>query len=181
MSIQSTDSITGEVPTVADPFASRLLSHLGDETASFAAMLEAVRGINMALRKLDDEMLAHWLEAERRELVSILDVQQRRQELQEQLGPQLNLGPRDVTLRRLIQATSGSLREAVERGWRLLSEMSVELDRLNKQNAAMIRLSMSIAKGVVERITGMTSIGESYNAVGAKAETHVGPLIQWGG
>ena len=180
----STENARSQAPNdamIAGPAVERLLSHLGEETASFAAMLDAVRGVHTALRQLDDELLGQCLEAEHRELTSVLALQERRQALQEQLAPQLQLAPREVTLRRLMQSTSGSLREAIERGWRSLSEMATELDRLNRQNAAMIKLSMSIAKGVIDRLTGMKTVGESYNAVGAKAETHVGPLIQWGG
>src|SRR5665213_4580032 len=96
-----------ETATIDGQFAERLLNHLGDETATFAAMLDAVRGVHTALQKLDDDLLGESLEAERRELVSILSLQQRRQELQQQLAPQLNLAPQEVTLRRLIRATSG--------------------------------------------------------------------------
>jgi hypothetical protein len=77
--------------------------------------------------------------------------------------------------------TSGSLRESVESIWRSLSAMAAEMDVLNRQNAAMIGQSLSIARGVVERLTGVSAVGESYNAAGGRAETYVGPLIQWGG
>jgi hypothetical protein len=166
---------------IAGPVAEQLLSHLGDEKESLAAMLTAVRDVHVALRDLNDEALRKSLEAEARELSSSLTIQQRRRELQLNLAPILQIPPQEVTLRRLISATSGSVRESVELIWRSLTEMATEMDRLNRQNAAMIGLSMTIARGVIERLTGVTAVGESYNAIGGRAETHVGPLIQWGG
>ena len=181
MSTDATNSMSVQEPMIVGPVAERLLTHLGDETATLAAMLAAVRGVHDALRQLDDEALGQSLEAESRELSSSLALQQRRHDLQDQLASMLDLVPEEVTLRRLIAATSGSLRDAIERGWRSLTEMGAEMERLNRQNAAMIGQSMAIARGVVERLTGVRAVGESYNADGARTETHVGPLIQWGG
>jgi len=168
-------------PKIVGPVAEQLLSHLEDEKASLGAMLNAVRDVHFALRDLDDEALRKSLVDEARELSASTKMQQRRRQLQNKLATILDVAPQDVTLKRLLAVTSGSVRESVETVWRSLTEMAREMDRLNRQNAAMISLSLSIARGVIERLTGVTAVSESYNAIGARSETHVGPLIQWGG
>jgi hypothetical protein len=173
--------LTRPTARLPSPQAERLLAHLDDETSSLAAMLAAVRGVHQALRQLDDEGLGLALEAESRELASSTLMQQRRHRLQVELAPGLGLAAPDVTLRRLVTVTSGPMHDAIDHGWRLLAEMASEIERLNRQNAAMIGQSLAIARGVVERLTGVSAVGESYNAGGARVETHVGPLIQWGG
>lgn len=158
----------------------QLLKHLESESATLAAMLNAVRDVHHSLKNLDDAALQRALEAEARELASSISMQQRRQSFQAELASLLRKDPQDVTVRSLIPLTTGTLREKVEQIWHSLSEMAAEVDRLNRQNSAMISQSLAIARGVVERLTGVSGAGESYTAVGARADSHVGPLVQWG-
>jgi hypothetical protein len=168
------------VVAIVGPVADQLLDHLENERISLEAMLSAIRSVHVALRDLNDEALQSSLEAEARELACGVALQERRRRLQNELGAKLHIPPHEITLRRLITLASGSVRDSIERIWRSLSQMAAETDRLNKQNAVMIGQSLSIARGVVERITGASGISESYGASGARTETHVGPLIQWG-
>ncbi len=180
MSKESMTPSSAQEMKIVGPVAEQLLSHLGDESATLAAMLTAVREVHHALIHLDDGALQKSLEAEARELSSSLEIQKRRLQLQADLANVLNMPPQEVTLRRLVTMTSGSLCETIQRVWRSLAEMAAEVDRLNRQNAAMISQSLAIVRGVVERLTGAAAVGESYNAVGVRADTHVGPIIQWG-
>ena len=165
---------------IEGPIAERVLDHLNQENNTLAAMLDAIRGVHVALRDLDDEALQKSLEAESRELTTNVAIQERRRELQFELAPLLNLPPQDVTIRRLTAATSGNARDSIESIWHSLTEMTTEIDRLNRQNAAMIGQSLMIARNVIEQLAGVAGVGESYNAVGVRSESHVGPLIQWG-
>lgn len=166
---------------IAGPIVEQIIAHLKDEKASLEAMLTAVRDVHDALIHLNDDSLRKSLEAEARELISNAAIQQRRHQMQAELASFLQIDPRDVTLRRLVGATTGSARVEIELIWQSLKEMAVELERLNRLNAAMIGQSLAIARGVIEQVTGVTAVGESYDASGARAETHVGPLMQWGG
>ncbi|WP_010583809.1 flagellar export chaperone FlgN [Schlesneria paludicola] len=180
MSQQTHDQKQTPSAQIMGTVADHLLSHLGDEQAALAAMLTAVRGVHQALRDLDDEALQKSLADEANGLASSLAVQQQRQLLQQELATVLHVDPRDVTLNRLASATSGTLHDSIEAIWRSLKEMASEVERLNRQNAAMIAQSLAIARGVVERLTGVAGVGESYGATGNRAESHVGPIIQWG-
>ena len=180
MSKSSTTTASNQDIKIAGPIAEQLLDHLRDENAALAAMLGAVRDVHQALMHLDDEALQRSLAAEARELSSSVAIQQRRQKLQTELAEVLHVAPQEITLRRLANLTTGSVRESLDGAWRSLTEMATEVDRLNRQNAAMIGQSLSIVRGVIERITGMAAVGESYDASGGRAESHVGPLVQWG-
>ena len=175
----SSEAVSGA--PIDDQVADQLLAHLGAETMSMTGILNAVRGVHQALAQLDDAALMKSLEEESRELSTAREVQERRHRLQHEFAAVLHVAPNEVTLRRLASTTSGSLRESIEQGWQGLAKMASELERLNQQNAAMIGQSLALARGVVERMTGMVAVGESYNADGVRAETHLGPLIQWGG
>ena len=168
------------VVAIVGPIADQLLAHLETEQSSLEAMLNAIRGVHAALRDLNDQALQSSLEAEARELASGVALQERRHRLQHEFAARLHIRPEEVTLRRLVTLATGSVRDSIERVWHSLSEMAAETERLNRQNAAMISHSLSIARSVVEQITGVTGMGESYGATGVRTETHVGPLMQWG-
>lgn len=166
---------------IAGPVADHLLTHLHDEEASLSAMLQAVRDVHGALRHLNDDTLRQALEEEARVLKAAETLQRRRSQLRSELSVVLGLPAEETTLRRIVAATTGSLREAVERCRTILAEMAAEMNRLNRQNAAMIQQSLSITHGIIGRLTGAAGVGESYNADGGRDEAHVGSLIQWGG
>ena len=180
MSQQTRDHTPTSTVNIVGPVAEHLLSHLNQEQAALAEMLSAVRGVHQALRDLDDAALQKSLADEANGLSTSLVIQQQRQQLQQELATVLQIDPREVTLKRLAAATSGTVRDAIESIWRSLKEMASEVERLNRQNAAMIAQSLAIARGVVERLTGVAGVGESYGASGNRAESHVGPIIQWG-
>ena len=160
--------------------AEQLIAHLKAEQSTLAAMLNAVRQVHEALRKFDEEALEKSLEDEARQLACSIDLQKRRCQLQDSIADEFQLPSKDVTVRRLTSMTHGAVRDSIERIWNSLSQMAKEVEQLNHQNAAMINQSISIARGIVERLTGVSGVGESYNAGGARSESHVGPLIQWG-
>lgn len=174
------NTIPETVVAIVGPVADQLLEHLENERSSLEAMLTAIRDVHVALRDLNDAALETSLEVEARELASGVALQERRRRLQCDLAEKLRIRPEEVTLRRLMMLASGSVRDSIERIWRSLSEMAMETERLNRQNAAMINQSLSIARNIVEQISGASATSESYGATGVRAETHVGPLIQWG-
>ena len=180
MAIQGMNQAPTQEIAIVGPVAEQLLSHLGDEKETLAAMLQAVRDVHHALINLDDAALQESLQAEARELSSSIAIQSRRLRLQNEFANILHIAPQEVTLNRLVSMTTGSLRESIEQIWQSLLEMAKEVDRLNRQNAALIGQSLAIIRGVVERLAGVSGVGESYNAVGARSGTHVGPLLQWG-
>lgn len=166
--------------TIDEHTANRLLQHLTAESDALLAMLNAVRDVHNALKDLDDDALYRSLDVEARELSLSAEMQERRHRLQRELAQLLMVQPQEVTLRRLVQLTTGTARASIEHVWRRLVEMAAEVERLNRQNAAMIAQSLSIARGVLGRLTGSAITNESYNAGGGRAETHTGPVIQWG-
>ncbi|MEK6257862.1 MAG: flagellar protein FlgN [Planctomycetota bacterium] len=181
MTTENSTTPNGDAGRIAGPVADHLLAHLHDEEASLVAMLQAVRDVHGALRHLNDDKLRQALEDEARVLKTAEGLQQRRSLLRSELSAVLGVSAEEVTLRRIVAATTGSLRETVEHCRQSLAEMAAEMNRLNRQNAAMIRQSLSITHGIIGRLTGTAAVGESYNADGGRDEAHVGSLVQWGG
>jgi len=181
MTTENSNSPNSHEARIAGPVADHLLAHLHDEEASLSAMLQAVRDVHGALRHLNDDKLRQAIEEEARVLRAAEGLQPRRCQLRSDLSDVLGVPAEEITLCRILSATTGSLRETVERFRQSLAEMAAEMNRLNRQNAAMIRQSLSITKGIIGRLTGTAAVGESYNAGGGKEEAHMGSLVQWGG
>lgn len=179
--MNTTPSATTEHPHIDGPVAEMLLLHLSDEESSLAALLQAVKNVHDALRRVEDDQLRGALEEESRAIASADKLQQRRSLLRVELAKAMGVAREEATLGRVVAVTSGTLRDGVARFRQSLAEMSAELERLNRQNGAMIRQSLSLARGIIGRLTGQRPIGDSYNAAGMRDEIHVGSLVQWGG
>ena len=160
--------------------AERMQRHLNDEEQSLVSVLEAVRALHESLRVLDGDALAQALESETVALKQAEELQQRRQQIRSEAANALGLPPKDFTLGLLAEKATGPLQTSVVESRQKLVEMSSEMDRLNRQNAAMIQQSLTLMRNIVGRLTN-TAGGESYSASGARNETHVGSLMQWGG
>ncbi len=173
-------SLTGP-PHLDGPVAEQLLSHLSAEESSLAAMLHAVQNVHHALRYLNDDQLREALEEESLAIAVAGELQQQRWDLRVSLATALGVERDEATLGRVLTGATGALREGVARFRTSLAEMSAELERLNRQNGAMIRQSLSLTRGIIGRLTGQRAAGDTYNAEGNRDEVHVGSLVQWGG
>lgn len=170
-----------EPPHLDGPVAELLLSHLSAEESSLAAMLHAVQNVHNALRHLNDDQLREALEEESLAIAGASELQQQRWDLRVALAAALGIERDEATLGRVLTVATGALREGVARFRKSLAEMSTELERLNRQNGAMIRQSLSLTRGIIGRLTGQRTAGDTYNAEGNRDEVHVGSLVQWGG
>jgi GTP1/Obg family GTP-binding protein len=161
--------------------AERVQEHLSDEERNLVSVLEAVRQLHQSLRDLDGEALAQALQHESTALRDAEAMQQQRQQIRNDAARELGLDPNQCTLGLLARTTSGRLQSSIVESRDKLTSLSAEMDRLNRQNAAMIQQSLMLMRGIVGRLTGTVASGESYNASGGRADAHVGSLVQWGG
>ena len=166
---------------ISDAFAERVKHHLNDEEQSLVTVLDAVRELHESLRQLDGEALSQALQSEASALRDAEGLQHQRQQFRDVAATELKTTPQEITLGLLVQKTTGALQTSVVESRQKLSEMSVEMDRLNRQNAAMIQQSLTLMRGIVGRLTRTGASGESYNADGIREEAHVGSIVQWGG
>ncbi|MBS0203082.1 MAG: flagellar export chaperone FlgN [Planctomycetes bacterium] len=171
----------GTTPTITEALAERVKRHLTEEERTLIAVLESVRDLHQSLRQLDGEALTLALQNETAALREAEGLQRQRLAFRTETAGAFGLSPHEVTLSALATKTSGALQASVVETRQKLADMSEEMDRLNRQNAAMIQQSLLLMRGIVGHLTGTTFSGESYNAGGAREEAHVGPLVQWGG
>lgn len=170
----------GKSSMTAD-LAGRVQQHLGDEERTLIAVLESVRALHQTLRELDGESLAQALQNEMDALRVAEGIQKQRKRIRAEAASELGVSPQELTLGRLAQNTTGDVRSSIVESREKLATMASEMDRLNRQNAAMIQQSLLLMRGIVGRLTGTAAPGESYNAGGGREEAHVGSIIQWGG
>jgi hypothetical protein len=167
--------------SIDDALAGRVSQHLVNEEQTLVAVLEAVRELHLSLRELDGDKLAKALEVETAALRDAEAQQGQRQQFRQEVARELGIAPQDFTLGKLVPRTTGKLQETIVGSRERLSAMSTEVDRLNRQNAAMIQQSLMLMRGIVSRLTRTAGASESYNAGGGRDEAHVGSLLQWGG
>lgn len=165
---------------ISAPLAERVQQHLNDEEESLVSVLEAVRALHQSLRELDGEALSQALQCEAEALRDAEGLQQRRQQIRADAAGELGVKPQDLTLGLLAEQATGELQTSLVESRQKLASMSAEMDRLNRQNAAMIQQSLTLMRGIVNRLT-RTVAADSYNAGGVRDEPHVGSLVQWGG
>ncbi len=159
----------------------RIISHLREEEQTLSVLLVAVREIRQALMNRDGERLTQALEAEADSFHMGEVMRDKRAILRREMGSRLNIAPDEVTLSRLDGYVSSESRGELLRCRQRLQEMSEELLRLNRQNAAMIQQTLDLTERIVGQITGGGPHFTSYNATGQSESAHVGPVLQWGG
>ncbi len=165
---------------ISNELAERMQRHLTDEEQSLVTVLDAVRAVHDSLRNLDGNALADALDSEAAALRKAEVLQARRQQIRVEAAGALGVPPQDVTLSVFAEKTTGLLQTTVVESRQKLAQMSTEMERLNRQNSAMLQQSLSLIRGIVGRLTG-TAPGETYGAGGTREDTHVGSLMQWGG
>ncbi|HEY4262283.1 MAG TPA: flagellar export chaperone FlgN [Schlesneria sp.] len=165
---------------ISNELAERMQRHLTEEEQSLVTVLDAVRAVHDSLRNLDGNALADALDSEAAALRKAEVLQARRQQIRVEAAGALGVPPQDVTLSVFAERTTGPLQTTVVESRQKLAQMSTEMERLNRQNSAMLQQSLSLIRGIVGQLTG-TAQGETYGAGGAREETHVGSLMQWGG
>lgn len=170
---------TTALPTPASD--ARIRAHLQDEEQTLAVLLLSVREIRQALIARDGERLTRALESEADSLQLGEFMREKRTAFRRELAEQLRVAPEEITLSRLDGCVSESSRGELSATRQRLREMSEELARLNRQNAAMIQQTLDLTERIVGQLTGNGPHFTSYNAHGESEATNVGPVLQWGG
>ena len=159
----------------------RIIAHLREEEQTLAVLLVAVREIRHALLNRDGERLTQALQSEADSFQMGELMRDKRNKLRQQLAEWLPAAAEDVTLSSLERAVSAETRGELAKCRQRLQEMSDELLRLNRQNAAMIQQTLELTARIVGQLTGGGPHFTSYNAIGQSESAHVGPVLQWGG
>ncbi len=159
----------------------RIISHLREEEQTLAILLVAVREIRHALMNRDGERLTQALQAEAESFQMGELMRDKRATLRRQLAEQLQMPADEVTLSSLESVVSIGTRGKLAKCRQRLQEMSDELLRLNRQNAAMIQQTLELTERIVGQLTGSGPHFTSYSATGQSESAHVGPVLQWGG
>lgn len=170
---------TTALPTPADD--ARIHAHLQNEEQSLAVLLLSVREIRQALIARDGERLTRALESEADSLQLGEVMREKRAAFRRELAEQLRIAPEEITLSRLDGCVSEASRGELSATRQRLREMSEELARLNRQNAAMIQQTLDLTERIVGQLTGNGPHFTSYNAHGESEATNFGPVLQWGG
>ncbi len=158
----------------------RVLSHLREEEQTLAVLLLAVGEIRQALFTRDGERLTQALQAEADSYQIGEAMREKRVTFREEMATLLQIAPEEVTLSRIDRCVPDEARHEVSASRQRLQEMSDELLRLNRQNAAMIQQTLQLTERIVSQLTGGPHF-TSYNANGRNEPAHVSSVLHWGG
>jgi len=166
---------------VASTIGQRILSHLHDEEQTLSVLLLAVGEIRQALFTRDGERLTEALHAEADSYQLGEAMRERRTLFRQEMATLLQIDPEEITLSRIDSCVPIELRDEVAASRHRLQEMSDELLRLNRQNAAMIQQTLQLTERIVSQLTGGGPHFTSYNANGRNEPARVGSVLHWGG
>ena len=166
---------------MTDAIGERVLSHLREEEQTLAVLLLAVGEIRQALFTRDGERLTQALQAEAESYQVGEAMRERRTTFREEMAALLQIVPEEVTLSRIDSCVPDAVRDEVSACRQRLQEMSDELLRLNRQNAAMIQQTLQLTERIVNQLTGGGPHFTSYNANGRNESARVGSVLHWGG
>lgn len=158
-----------------------LLAHLRDEEQTLEALIVSVGEVRDALITRDGERLTAALQAEAECLQLGDTMRTKRANFRKELAASLNVAVEQITLSQLSLWVSSECRAELAHFRDRLTEMSAELSRLNRQNAAMIRQSLDLTQRIIGQLTGTGPHFASYNAAGRSENSQTGPVLQWGG
>ena len=181
MGMPQTISKTVDAVPLSGQMTERVLQHLREEEAALVGMLESVQAVRQSLISRDDEALTKSLAQEGQHLQRAEEIRERRQHLRGEIAAELGISAEHVTLHKLCECTLGELCADITRFRQRLAEMSAEVSRLNRQNAALIRQSLDITTAILGQLTGTPPDADCYNAAGVREETRFGSVVQWGG
>ena len=159
----------------------RVLAHLREEEQTLAVLLLAVGEIRQALFTRDGERLTQALQAETDSYQLGEVMRERRTLFREEMANLLQIAPEEITLSRIDSCVPDEARPEVAACRQRLQEMSDELLRLNRQNAAMIQQTLQLTERIVSQLTGGGPHFTSYNANGRNEPARVGSVLHWGG
>lgn len=170
-----------QITDVASAIGQRILSHLREEEETLSVLLLAVGEIRQALFTRDGERLTEALQAEAGSYRLGEAMRERRTLFREEMAAFLQISPGEITLSRIDSCVPAELRDEVSACRARLQEMSDELLRLNRQNAAMIQQTLQLTERIVSQLTGGGPHFTSYNANGRNEPARVGSVLHWGG
>ncbi len=104
-----------------------------------------------------------------------------RTQMMQVLSVSLDIPHAELTLKRIGQELPESAAQWIGQCRQRLRAMAEEAQRVNYQNALMIRQSVDLTRNVLSQLTKDEDSGDTYNSAGAKQDPLGDPLIELGG
>ena len=143
-----------------------------------AETLDSLQEVRGALRGGGLEGLRRALDRQARIAEASGELRERRAGLRREMAGVLGLSPREVTLTRLAARLPADVAAHLTACRDRLGRMAVEVDRVNRANAALVGQSLEFLERFLTEITDGDSVGAGYAASGAIRAPAVGSLIE---
>lgn len=174
--------MTQQIAALAPPDPATLslacLAHMQQEEAMLAETLESLQQIRSALLEGALDALKTALDRQSRLASASAELRQRRARLRREMSLALGISPEEVTLlglaARLPRDVAVRLTDCRER----LRAMTVEVDRLNRANAALVGQSLDFLERFLTEMTDGDRRGAGYSPTGATREAVLGSIFE---
>jgi len=140
------------------------------EEALLRQVLDTARALNGALASGDLQGLRAALADRDQQERAAADLRVSRQQLRVAIGAALRVPPDKATLGLLLRRCQGSVAETLARYRRRLQELVLQIDELNRRNAAMVRHALGFFERLLCEVTGERTTGR-YGSTPAESPT----------
>lgn len=167
-------------PPTGVPLA--LARHLDAEEAAVRDLLKTLRDIRQALLKHDLDGFTAALERQAKAAQAAESLRANRDKLFPELARVMGIAAgQGVTLRQIAERLPEGAAAWVQRRREQLREMALDMDRLNRQNAAMVQQSIELTRQVMGALTRQSPGGTGYDAYGSRQEAVGKSIFDLGG
>jgi hypothetical protein len=154
------------------------LAHLEQEEAMLSATLESLGQVRAALLGRDLAALERALESQSHTARAADELRGRRNQLRYAIADRLGLDPRTVTLQHLADRVQSDDRVRLARCRQRLHSISIQIDRMNRGNAALVQHSVEFLHQFLMSVTGGEPVGDRYRPSGRIERASCGSLFE---
>lgn len=158
-------------------FAQACLEHLEQEERHLRATRAALEQMRDAILHGDLTTIAHALEGQDQAAHAGQELAVRRELLQHELAERLGVAPEHASLQAIADVTPAPLGEQLADRRQAIRRLALEVDLLNRQNAALIQHSSQFLQQFLVEITGGEPVTTRYGPSGTFQEPVCGSLL----
>jgi hypothetical protein len=161
-----------------DKLARTCLSHFAEEEAMLQETLEVLLAVRSALVHGDRDDLSVALASQEHTVRSVQTIHEKRMSVRRIMADLLGVPLRSVTLHLLAERVGGETGDGILDYRRRLTQLTAEVQRIHRANAALIHQSISLLERLLVQLTGGDDGGGRYGPMGVVDSGHGGSMIQ---
>lgn len=174
-------SSSSDVGSPSSSLSQDFLEHIRHAELALDSLVESLRDVRSALLKNDLDKLPVALARQTEATQACEAIRRQRGEILRHTGTSSGSRPESHTFTQLGASLGGEASQSLDRLRQRATQVSVEVEQLNRANAAMIHQALDLTRQVLAALTQTDSGGDRYDASGERERPMSSPLIEMDG